>query len=349
MLQPLAALLTLAAVSHFNELETLPLMAFDESPAAALWRPVHDSVMGGVSDGQVRAIEGAVRMAGDMSLDNNGGFASFRAGVELPDLAAYHGLALRVRGDGQTYKLSLRTDNRWDGVSWQTSFATTADTWTTVYLAFEHLTPSWRGRLVANAGVFDASSIDQVGILIADKQPGPYQIDVAAIDAWRAAPSAQEGAPEAPAQGTRLAASVRTCVLAGSLDAGLDASGLVDALRWSERVLVIAAPDQLGAPASIQIGSLLARDGELANRELRIVHLMGSNGGRVAGRTLGSDQVRGLREQWDLPAGEWSAVLVGKDGGVKARWSEPVVPNDLFELIDAMPMRTREVDTRRPI
>jgi len=133
------------------------------------------------------------------------------------------------------------------------------------------------------------------------------------------------------------------------LDAGLDADGLIDQLRWSERVLVVAAPGQLGAPASLQIGSLLARDDELAARELRIVHLMGSTGGRVAGRTLESDQVRGLREGWGLPAGDWSAVLVGKDGGVKARWSEPVAPDKVFGLIDAMPMRAREVDTRQPM
>ncbi len=45
------------------------------------------------------------------------------------------------------------------------------------------------------------------------------------------------------------------------------------------------------------------------------------------------------------------AVLIGKDGGVKARWKEPVAPEAVFALIDTMPMRRAEMATgegRRP-
>lgn len=41
--------------------------------------------------------------------------------------------------------------------------------------------------------------------------------------------------------------------------------------------------------------------------------------------------------------GSFAAVLVGRDGGEKRRWAEPVVPEGLFEIIDAMPMRRREM------
>ena len=36
-------------------------------------------------------------------------------------------------------------------------------------------------------------------------------------------------------------------------------------------------------------------------------------------------------------------LLVGKDGGVKLRSPAPVSTRDLFALIDAMPMRQREM------
>ena len=53
-----------------------------------------------------------------------------------------------------------------------------------------------------------------------------------------------------------------------------------------------------------------------------------------------------LRETWGLPAGKWAVALVGKDGEVKARWSSIVDPGRVFERIDAMPMRQREIGER---
>ena len=47
----------------------------------------------------------------------------------------------------------------------------------------------------------------------------------------------------------------------------------------------------------------------------------------------------------DCRAGD-KYVLIGKDGGVKRRWSGQVFVDDLFRTIDAMPMRKFEMRTR---
>ena len=39
-------------------------------------------------------------------------------------------------------------------------------------------------------------------------------------------------------------------------------------------------------------------------------------------------------------------VLIGKDGGVKRRWNGQIDVDDLFQAIDAMPMRQFEMKTR---
>ena len=36
-------------------------------------------------------------------------------------------------------------------------------------------------------------------------------------------------------------------------------------------------------------------------------------------------------------------VLIGKDGGVKQRWTDPPAKKDIYNLIDAMPMRMQEL------
>jgi hypothetical protein len=40
-------------------------------------------------------------------------------------------------------------------------------------------------------------------------------------------------------------------------------------------------------------------------------------------------------------------LLIGKDGGVKAKWTHPPAETELYRLIDAMPMRQAEKN-RRP-
>ena len=48
-------------------------------------------------------------------------------------------------------------------------------------------------------------------------------------------------------------------------------------------------------------------------------------------------------ERYGVEPGRFAAVLVGKDATVKHRSGEPAGPEDLYALIDEMPMRRREM------
>ncbi len=50
----------------------------------------------------------------------------------------------------------------------------------------------------------------------------------------------------------------------------------------------------------------------------------------------------GLRKAWDLAPDANAAILVGKDGTEKARWKAVPTPEEVFQRIDAMPMRQSE-------
>jgi len=56
-----------------------------------------------------------------------------------------------------------------------------------------------------------------------------------------------------------------------------------------------------------------------------------------------SSEASAARAHFRVEGGSFAAVLVGRDGGEKHRSSEPIVPEKLFEIIDAMPMRRREM------
>jgi len=62
------------------------------------------------------------------------------------------------------------------------------------------------------------------------------------------------------------------------------------------------------------------------------------------GRPLTDAAVRRLRDRFSVPPVAFRVILVGKDGTEKQRSAEPVSIRSIFDRIDAMPMRQREMD-----
>jgi hypothetical protein len=83
----------------------------------ANWSLVSDRVMGGISNGvmsrEIVAGRAAIRMRGDVSLENNGGF--LQIGIDLNpdgrifDASDWKGLEVDVFGNGENYNAHLRT------------------------------------------------------------------------------------------------------------------------------------------------------------------------------------------------------------------------------------------------
>ena len=153
------------------------LFDFDAGVSAEGWRPVNDTVMGGISRSTFEVLpDGYGRFAGTVSLENNGGFASVRTFVGDHDFTPYRGLKLRVKGDGKTYTLRLRVDMQFDGVSFRSAFDTNKDSWQEIEVPFEAFIPTYRGRVLRNVGAIQPQAITQLGFLVSDKQTGPFEL-----------------------------------------------------------------------------------------------------------------------------------------------------------------------------
>jgi monofunctional biosynthetic peptidoglycan transglycosylase len=144
------------------------------------WRVVDDGVMGGLSQGK-REIgkDGILRFFGTLSLENNGGFSSLRTGNVKLDLSGAEGVMLRIKGDGRTYQLRLSTDAEYRGreMSFHAGFPTTKGEWTEVKIPFNRLVGSWRGTELPDK-TFDPSKIRRLGLQLADKKEGPFELHV---------------------------------------------------------------------------------------------------------------------------------------------------------------------------
>ncbi|MBL8407376.1 MAG: CIA30 family protein [Candidatus Accumulibacter phosphatis] len=161
---------------------TSVLFDFSDPRSVALWNPINDRVMGGVSHSQLRNDPaGHALFCGHVSFENNGGFASVRCqpgDFGKKEVIAY---LLEVCGDGKRYKLNLRTDEGFDGVVYQVGFIPPTGQWATCRLASADFLPSWRGRPVPDAAPLDTSCVRQIGLMIADRQAGPFGLAVRSI------------------------------------------------------------------------------------------------------------------------------------------------------------------------
>ncbi len=164
-----------------NSFENM-LLDFTDTQTAHHWEAIDDHIMGGCSQSKPEQIDKVgLRFSGRVSLENNGGFASIRSDSANYDLGQYSGLKLRLRGDGKSYKLSLRTDLFFDGISYQATFTTEHDTWQELYLPFDDFTATHHGVKLSTVAPLNTTRIESFGLFIADGQEGSFQLEIAWI------------------------------------------------------------------------------------------------------------------------------------------------------------------------
>lgn len=165
----------------------ITLVRFGKQADEPVWQSLGDPVMGGCSEGWVEPVDADTSFfTGIVRLDNGGGFASVKADLPQPlDLSAYAGLCVQARGDGQRYKLGVRTRIARDAPVHQAPFAPEPGDWQWLRLPWEMFTPTRRGRVLSvdEAGVLDGSAVASLSLFISGGQAGPFRLDLAAIAA----------------------------------------------------------------------------------------------------------------------------------------------------------------------
>ena len=149
------------------------------SPAnSSEWSVIDDVVMGGVSKSKFEIKQNSTaKFSGTVSPDNNGGFASARASLKNK-FNDYEGVIIRVNGDGNIYSLRFKTDTNFDGISYQAKFKTESGVWKEYKIPLSEFKPTFRGNTLSNKPKLESKDIKQIGILIADKQFGQFEINI---------------------------------------------------------------------------------------------------------------------------------------------------------------------------
>ncbi|PYE29271.1 uncharacterized protein DUF4174 [Rhizobium sp. PP-CC-3A-592] len=137
--------------------------------------------------------------------------------------------------------------------------------------------------------------------------------------------------------------SLKTVALALFVASGISAASAagLDAFGWKNRVLIVFANS--GDPDVVEQRRLLVDDTKaLADRNMVVLEVVGDTVKPIYGKATAVTEQE-LRKDAGIEEGSrFTAILVGKDGGIKLRATEPVAPVQLFGLIDSMPMRANE-------
>jgi monofunctional biosynthetic peptidoglycan transglycosylase len=155
------------------------LFDFTGPDAAKQWQTVNDGVMGGVSEGKFKITEAkTLEFFGNLSLENNGGFASVRTRGKKLGLEKGDSLVVKLRGDGREYTLNLYVPRPLVAFSYRATVQTKKDEWIEVKLPLDKFEATSFGRPVRDAGPVDPKEVNALGFLLGDKKAGPFKLEV---------------------------------------------------------------------------------------------------------------------------------------------------------------------------
>ena len=120
-------------------------------------------------------------------------------------------------------------------------------------------------------------------------------------------------------------------------------AGDLASYRWKNRLLLLFAPSE-SEPGFADFDRRLAQERlGVADRDLVVFRIMEEGPSRVAQQPLPPEDVENLRRRFEVVAGRFTAILIGKDGGVKMRREHRADLREIFDRIDSMPMRQQEM------
>ena len=128
----------------------------------------------------------------------------------------------------------------------------------------------------------------------------------------------------------------------GALIAG--SAGAQPPQAFTNRLLLVFGPEDASGAFERQMTRVRDAECGIREREMKIVPLTGDRPTTIDGQRVFPGA---LRQSFGVAEGAFAAILIGKDGTEKLRAGQPVTMAEIFERIDAMPMRHAEMRRAR--
>ena len=117
--------------------------------------------------------------------------------------------------------------------------------------------------------------------------------------------------------------------------------------KWKNRLLVIFGPSASDRRLVQQQRTVNDNEEGFKERDLLPVYVFEDGPGYVGKERISPEEATATRDAFGVREGDFAVVLVGKDGGEKFRYADSVPAEEIFDRIDAMPMRRSEMRGQR--
>ncbi|MBC5992751.1 DUF4174 domain-containing protein [Pontibacter cellulosilyticus] len=112
---------------------------------------------------------------------------------------------------------------------------------------------------------------------------------------------------------------------------------------WENRVLLLFTPDAQNEEYTKQKTNISTNAKGLPERDMVLIDIEGDDVLRVNGEVQTGENGKHLREQFSVAPDAFTILLLGKDGTEKYRSTNAVPVEDIYTIIDQMPMRQQEM------
>lgn len=116
---------------------------------------------------------------------------------------------------------------------------------------------------------------------------------------------------------------------------------------WKKRLLLIFSPSESCSDYKIQMEELNNRKAENNDRDLLIIEILDEKVNHLDSISIFHEEGESLRKRFGVKKDQFTVILLGKDGGEKYRSKKYIPIEDIFAIIDAMPMRQAEMKERQ--
>jgi len=154
---------------------------FDFSDAAAMrgWEVEDDVIMGGRSMSTLtRDPAGHIVFRGDVSLKNNGGFASIQNHFDPIDVSNHTHAVIRLKGDGKDYRFLVKAEKNARHY-YVAEFSTTGE-WQEIKIPLRNMYPVRRGDRLTIPN-FPGKTMTQSRFMIANGRAEAFRLEIASI------------------------------------------------------------------------------------------------------------------------------------------------------------------------
>lgn len=155
------------------------IVIFDKAQSSQKWYITNDVVMGGLSKSTMKVDKaGKAVFSGEVSIENNGGFAMTRLPLNVKLDSKKSKIVLQLKGDGKKYQLRLKSSKNQRFWYVQTFQTTNKDQ--IIELPLSEFYPSFRGYKL-DLGNFSGDKLKEVAILVGNKKNESFNLEIEKI------------------------------------------------------------------------------------------------------------------------------------------------------------------------